>query len=81
MWQPPYDPDPSDILQEAVDDSRDGRSELALTKFLWFHGNALHYEPSLLGVRLSFALSYWLDFASEYKPAMDAYLRVRRNRG
>ena len=34
-------------------------------------------QPSLSGVRRSFALGYWLDLASRYKPAMDAYVRVR----
>ncbi|MEZ6074093.1 MAG: hypothetical protein R3C59_16830 [Planctomycetaceae bacterium] len=74
MWQPPNNPDPFAILHEAAGDDP---PEVALAKFLWFHKNALRIQPSLSGVRLSFALGYWLDLASRYKPAMDAYVRVR----
>jgi len=44
---------------------------------LWFHNNALRHRPSLGGVRLSFALSYWTDLASVYPPARGAFIRTR----
>lgn len=34
-------------------------------------------EPGLSGVRLSFALAYWLDLAEDYPPALAAFRRVR----
>jgi hypothetical protein len=77
MWRPPDDPDPHEILHEAVADGRNGHPEIALAKFLWFHENATSYEPSLSAVRVSFALGYWMDLASSYRPALDAFVRVR----
>ena len=44
-WLPPDDPDLSEILGEAVDDTREKRYEVALAKFVWFHENALNHEP------------------------------------
>lgn len=77
MWQPPENPDPREILSEARGDDP---PEIALEKFLWFHKNAgseQFLQFGYFGVRLSFALRDWLDLASEYAPAMDAYLQVR----
>ena len=76
-WVPPATPDPQAILGEAQQDSRAGRHEIALAKFVWFHENALRLEPSLTGVRTSFALSSWLELAEKYPPAMDAMLEAR----
>jgi hypothetical protein len=49
----------------------------ALTKFLWYHAHALRHEPSQYGVRLSFALGYWLELAAVFPPARDAFIRIR----
>ena len=76
-WRPQHDPNPSEILHSAVDDTREGSHEQALAKLLWFHENALEIEPGLTGVRLSFAFGYWLDLASVYPPARDAFIRIR----
>jgi len=76
-WTPPEDPDPHDILHSAVDDTCKGAYRKALAKFEWFHGNALATQPSLGGVRCSFALSYWLDLATVYPPAREAFIRTR----
>lgn len=43
-WAPPDVPNPSEILQSAIVDTRGRSYEQALAKFLWFHENALHYE-------------------------------------
>jgi hypothetical protein len=77
MWTPPPDPDPSAILDGAVSDTKNGLHVQALEKFLWFHHNALRYCNSLYGVRLSFALSYWMDLAAVYPPALTAFVRTR----
>lgn len=49
--------------------AREGRYEEALREYVWFHDHALDHEQSLYGVRLSFALSYWMDLAKEYPEA------------
>lgn len=77
MWTPPDDPNPSEILDSAFDDTRDGTHERALAKFLWFHENALQHQPSLSAVRLSFALGDWFELAAVFPPAKDAFLRTR----
>lgn len=77
MWTPPENPNPSAILHSAVDDARDGRHEQSLAKFLWFHNHAVQYQPGQSGVRRSFALSYWLNLATVYPPARDAFIRTR----
>jgi hypothetical protein len=69
--------DPHAILHEAVDLARSGRHEEALQRHLWFHQHALEHEPAMYGVRLSFALSWWVDLGEAYPPALDALKAVR----
>ena len=76
-WTPPADPNPQDILQTARGDTNSGAYEDALVKFLWFHEHALQIDPGLTGVRLSFAVSYWLKLARVYPPALEAFFRTR----
>ena len=78
-WTPPKNPNPDVILNEAQADTRAGRYETALQKHVWFHENALSIEPALYGVRLSFALSYWLELAKQYPPAL-AKLKETRDK-
>ena len=70
QWVPPDNPDPNEIWDEAEADVQEGRLDLAAEKYLWFHENALMYQPSLSGVRLSYALGDWRDLADKYRPAM-----------
>lgn len=76
-WTPPADPDPQKILQEADADAQAKRYEDALAKHVWFHEHALEYQPSLTGVRLSFALSSWLKLGEEYPPALVKLREIR----
>ena len=76
-WRPPEAPDPFVILNEASDDTRNGRFDTALAKFLWFHENAVHHQPSLSAVRHSFALAYWIELAALHQPAMVAFTDTR----
>lgn len=76
-WTPPKNPDPSAILQEAKADTRAGRYEIALSKHLWYHENALTLQPSQSGVRLSFALSNWLELGESYPPALEKLKQIR----
>lgn len=73
-WQPPANPDPSQILDEARRDTMDGRYAEALAKHIWYHENALKFGPAQYGVRLSFALMYWADLAKVYPPAQVSML-------
>lgn len=67
---------PSNVLRSAVDDTQAERYEDALQKFLWFH-EASRSERGMGGVRLSFVLGYWLDLATKFPPALDAFADVR----
>jgi hypothetical protein len=49
-----------------------GRYEEALRDYIWFHDHALEEQPSLYGVRLSYALSDWAELANRYPPALVA---------
>jgi hypothetical protein len=80
-WTPPDSPDPDKILDEARADAHNGNHQDALLKHIWFHHNALKYERSLYGVRLSFALSDWLALGSSYPPALQALKDVRDKAG
>ena len=76
-WTPPENPDPQTILNEAQDDARAKRYEMALAKHIWFHKNALKHQAGMSGVRLSFALSYWHNLGKVYPPAMDLLKETR----
>ncbi len=80
-WTPPENPDPSTILHEASADTRAGRYEIALAKHVWYHENALELQPSQSGVRLSFALMYWMDLAEHHPPALEKLEAIRDEAG
>ncbi|MDM5180363.1 hypothetical protein PO883_24580 [Massilia sp. DJPM01] len=67
-------------LQNAAKASREGRHEEALQEFIWFHHHALEEEPSLYGVRLSFALGYWTELGQVYPKALDALRAIRKDK-
>jgi len=71
-WAPKNPIDPHSILSSAVDDRVSKNYKTALQKQLWFHHNVLEHNRSFYGVRLSFALSYWVELANEYPPALKA---------
>ena len=76
-WTPPENPDPHQILREARSDGSAGRYKTALAKHVWYHHNALKYQRSQAGVRLSFALSYWKRLADDYPPALEKLVEIR----
>lgn len=76
-WMPPENPSPTVILREATADARSGNYERALAKHVWYHENALKIDDAEFGVRLSFALSYWLDLAKQYPPALEKLKEIR----
>ncbi len=76
-WKPPSRPDAQQILNEAVSDAAAKRYDDALAKHVWFHQEALKHQPSLYGVRLSFALLYWTRLGAVYPPALEKLKSVR----
>ena len=76
-WTPPEQPDPQRILHEARDDRQAGRNEDALAKHVWFHENAVKLEPTMKGVRRSFALADWRMLGYRYAPAMAKLQQAR----
>jgi hypothetical protein len=67
-------------LQAARRAADDGRYQEALDGLIWFHHHALEENPSLYGVRLSYALFYWRDLARDYAPALQALQDLREQK-
>jgi hypothetical protein len=63
--------------KNAQEAAREGRYEEALREHIWFHDNALAEQPSLYGVRLSYALADWVELGKVYRPALVALRAVR----
>jgi hypothetical protein len=64
-------------LNDARSFAQQGRYEEALQKHLWFHENALKYEPAMAGVRLSYALADWVRLGEKYPKAREALVSIR----
>jgi hypothetical protein len=76
-FAPTNRPDPGKVLAEARDLATKGQYEEALQRHLWYHNHALEYSPSQSGVRLSFALSYWIELSRKFPKARQALLEIR----
>ncbi|MBI1323082.1 hypothetical protein GC170_07830 [bacterium] len=72
------EPDPSEVLQEARKLAASGHFEDALKKHIWYHENSLRIQPAQVGVRLSFALSYWQELGEKYPKARAALLEIQQ---
>lgn len=64
-------------LQQTVELANAGKYEEALGRHVWFHYHALEHQPSMSGVRLSFALNYWKDLGKKYPPALEKLKAIR----
>jgi hypothetical protein len=69
--------DPRARLRAARQAVREGRYEQALSEFVWFHDHALEHEPALYGVRLSFALSDWVELGKVFPEARRKLEEIR----
>jgi hypothetical protein len=69
--------DPRTRLVNARVAVKEGRFAEALREYVWFHNNALKYESSLGGVRLSYALSDWIRLGKVYPNAIVTLERIR----
>jgi hypothetical protein len=66
-----------DRLYAAMNAVNEGRFEEALREFVWFHDHALEEQPSLAGLRLSYALAFWMSLAEVYPEARQALEEIR----
>ena len=64
-------------IEFAVAYTNKGEYAEALEMFEWFHFNALSIRSSLYGVRLSFALGYWMKLTKVYPMAKQRLLEIR----
>jgi hypothetical protein len=64
------------IAAQKLANKEDGYEE-ALNEFIWFHNHALEETPSLYGVRLSFALAYWVELGKKFPKAKLSLEEIR----
>jgi len=69
--------DPGAVLQEARAAYAVNDYVLFLDKYLWFYENALKYEKSYYGVRLSYCLSELADLGKVYPTAREELTRLK----
>jgi len=63
--------------EQALQFAAQGKFEEALQKHIWYHDHALDVNQAHYGVRLSFALSDWIDLGKKYPKALDALKDIR----
>jgi tetratricopeptide (TPR) repeat protein len=72
---------PKDAAEAALNAARrlaaEGNYEQALEKHIWFHNHALEVRPSYYGVRLSYALSDWIELGNKYPKALATLKAIR----
>jgi hypothetical protein len=76
-WTPAADVSARQVLNDARRDAQAGRLAEAAQKHFWFHERGLERDPSMVGVRMSFALADWVALARRHPPAMAQLLAVR----
>ena len=80
-WSPTLAPGEKPDLQKIQDEAKtlmeQGRYEDALQRHLWYFNHALEYDPAQTGVRLSFALSQWVELGRRYPKAKEALIEIR----
>lgn len=69
--------DPRTALHEAREFADRGQYQEALERHVWFHEHALDHDRDLRGVRLSYALSDWVQLGGVYPPARAALVETR----
>lgn len=77
LWVPPVDPDPDRIRRDFEIDYAWGRHERAALRAKWYWEHALEHSRSQSGVRLSFFLSDWFEFAQDHPPARETIRAAR----
>jgi hypothetical protein len=70
-------PDVNKIWNDAKDLMERHQYEDALQRHIWYFNHALEYDQGQTGVRLSFALSQWVELGRRYPKAKAALLEIR----
>ena len=72
---------PKDVASDPLDQARQLASqekyEEALQKHVWIHNHSLEANPAYYGVRLSFALSDWIELGNKYPKALATLKSIR----
>jgi len=80
-WSPKLASDEKPDLQKILSDAKDlmeqGKYEDSLQRQLWYFNHALEYDQGQTGVRLSFALSQWVELGRRYPKAKEALIEIR----
>ncbi|HXJ61259.1 MAG TPA: hypothetical protein VNU68_31835 [Verrucomicrobiae bacterium] len=70
-----------DKAREAFDEARRladaGDYESALATRVWFHNHCLEVDPGYYGVRLSYALSHWVELGRKFPKALERLKDIR----
>jgi hypothetical protein len=66
-----------DPLREVDRLTAEGKWQEALDKHIWIHNHILEKRPSYYGVRLSFALSRWVELGQKYPKGLAALKEIR----
>ncbi len=80
-WSPTFAPGEKPDMNKILDDAKKlmelGKYEDALQRHLWYFNHALEYDQGQTGVRLSFALSQWVELGRRYPKAKEALTGIR----
>ncbi len=80
-WSPTIAPGEKVDLQNILNDAKtlmdQGHYEDALQRQIWYFNHALEYDQGQTGVRLSFALSQWVELGRRYPKAKAALMEIR----
>lgn len=72
---------PKNTMRDPLDQARqlasEGKFEESLQKHIWIHDHALEVNPAYYGVRLSFALSEWIELGNKYPKALVVLKGIR----
>jgi hypothetical protein len=72
----PNGEDPSEYRKETENLEKQGKYAEALDRHIWFHNNSRD-AVGMGGVRLSYALTDWLELGEVYPPALVAFTNTR----
>ena len=80
-WSPTLAPGEKPDLNKIWNDAKDlmerHQYEESLQRHLWYFNHALEYDQGQTGVRLSFALSQWVELGRRYPKAKQALIEIR----
>ncbi len=69
--------DPTLVLKEANQAIKNLEFDKSNEKFKWYWTNSAKIKPSLIGVKLTFALRDWMSLAAKYPPALSEIKKLQ----